>query len=203
MLWGHLLARLHIFPCPLSSFLLSFISVGAQQQPVVFRSGVALYACVSASVCAWESEWECVGELVAAVSRNSLRRRYFFLPHTNMHKRTHTHTHLTPLQTDLQTLFLSSAKLLISTSVAFNSLLPHVFLNLQQALCVCVFFQRWGGGSALSLAALNIGAGLVPVTISDREREWERRRVAAPIKDWKRQFAERQRQKRREEVGVG
>lgn len=71
---------------------------------------------------------------------------------------------------------------------------------------MCVFCTV-GGGSVLSLAGWKVGVCLVPVMISDSKRgsarERERRRVAASIKDWKRQFAERQRHRTRDKVGVG
>lgn len=70
---------------PLSCLLFSFISDGAQQQPVVFHSGVMLYVCVCVCARALKSECECVGELGAAVSGNSLRRRSVSFSQTHTH----------------------------------------------------------------------------------------------------------------------
>lgn len=49
----------------------------------------------------------------------------------------------------------------------------------------------------MSLAGWIEGVWFVPVTLSDSEGAREKRRVAAQIKDWKRQFAERQAERER------
>ena len=121
MLWRHLLAWLCTFllSSPLSSlfFYLSWCPATACCFPfwshaqcvqvcVCVCACVCVCLCVCVHACMRESEWKCVGELGAAVSRNSLGRRYLSSTHTYAYTRinsrpihwcTHvfdTHTHI-------------------------------------------------------------------------------------------------------------
>lgn len=124
MLWGHLLACLSCLS-PVFSFLLSQL---VPSNSLLFSILESCSMCVHVCVCAraLKSECECVGELGAAVSGNSLRRRSvsFSQTHTHIKKKQH---HLEHACTSAHTLALGAYLLLLCLSVSrFPRLSPPI-----------------------------------------------------------------------------